>query len=351
MKTKTPPRKPLRSPDLLTAERFQAAVLYRDRHRCVFCQQKALGAYHIIEQRAFPTGGFYLENGAALCEQHRQACDMTLISVDDVRSAAGIETVCVPPDWYEDEKFDRWGNLYLPTGMRSKGELFYDPAVQRLLKMGGVLDQFTDLQKYPRTLHVSWSEGVQDDDRVIASMDAFVGKWVVVTEKMDGENSTLMQQICHARSLDSRHHSSRDWLKNFWAKFKHEIPLGWRICGENLYAQHSIRYKLDTYFHGFNIWNEMNYCLSWADTLEYFDLLGIKPVKVLYEGIYDEEKIKALYNSKEHWESCEGYVIRVAEAFHLSQFRNVVAKFVRAGHVQTGKHWLYDSEVKPNELV
>ena len=45
--------------------------------------------------------------------------------------------------------------------------------------------------KYPRTYHVPWSPGTTSDDRLLKSVDQFVGKRVVVTEKMDGENTTM----------------------------------------------------------------------------------------------------------------------------------------------------------------
>ena len=58
--------------------------------------------------------------------------------------------------------------------------------------------------KYPRTFHLPWSPGVASDDKVIESLDAFVGREVVVTEKMDGENSSLYSNgHIHARSMDS----------------------------------------------------------------------------------------------------------------------------------------------------
>jgi len=41
--------------------------------------------------------------------------------------------------------------------------------------------------KYPRTAHLPWSPGADDDDIIIDTVDSFVGKEVVVTEKMDGE--------------------------------------------------------------------------------------------------------------------------------------------------------------------
>jgi len=40
-----------------------------------------------------------------------------------------------------------------------------------------------------------------------------IGREVVVTEKMDGENTTMYCDNIHARSIDGRHHPSRDWVK------------------------------------------------------------------------------------------------------------------------------------------
>jgi hypothetical protein len=68
--------------------------------------------------------------------------------------------------------------------------------------------------KYPRTLHLPWSPGVSSDDRVLHDLSCFTNKEVVVTTKMDGENTTLYADVFHARSIDGRHHSSRDWLAN-----------------------------------------------------------------------------------------------------------------------------------------
>lgn len=91
--------------------------------------------------------------------------------------------------------------------------------------------------KYPRTMHLPFSAGVSSDDRVIETLDSFEGKEVVVTIKMDGENSTLYRNHYHARSLDSSHHDSRTWIKQFHGRIAHLIPDNWRVCGENLFAR------------------------------------------------------------------------------------------------------------------
>ena len=201
--------------------------------------------------------------------------------------------------------------------------------------------------KYPRTWHLPWSEGLTSDDRLIPTLEHLIGQEIVVTTKMDGENTTLMRDCSYARSPDSRNHPSRNWVKNFWNTFKNEIPKGYRICGENVYARHSIAYNsLPSYFLGFSIWNEENVCLSWKETLEYFELFDIVPVGVLYEGPWDESLIKSLWDPGANK---EGYVVRVSGSFNIGDFGTRVAKFVRANHVQTDEHWM-NAPIIPNQL-
>ncbi len=205
------------------------------------------------------------------------------------------------------------------------------------------------LIKYPRTFHMPWSLGAQNDDKTLSSTDHFNGMNVVVTEKMDGENTSIYSDHIHARSLDSRHHISREWVKSFWGNIRYQIPEGWRICGENLYAKHSIKYyNLESYFYGFSIWDENNACLSWDETLEWFGMLDIVPVPVLYRGVYNEKLIKQLWNEP-MYKNCEGYVVRNIEAFSYDYFSVNVGKFVRKGHVQTDEFWMH-KEIEPNEL-
>jgi len=204
--------------------------------------------------------------------------------------------------------------------------------------------------KYPRTFHLPWSEAVTSDDKVLSSVQSFVGRTVVVTEKMDGENTTLYSDHIHARSLDSKGGEDRAWVKQFWAQIRHEIPVGWRICGENLWARHSISYSdLKSYFYGFSVWDERNCALSWEDTQDFFSMLGICSVPVLYNGEWNEKKIREIANSLDTTK-VEGYVVRYAQSFHYDDFGTSVAKFVREGHVQTGKHWRSQKFI-PNSLI
>ena len=203
------------------------------------------------------------------------------------------------------------------------------------------------LYKYPRTPHLPWSPGVTDDDIRVQKLSAFDGREVIVTEKMDGENTTLYCNHIHARSLDSKHHSSRDWVKQWHSSFAHNIPDNWRICGENLFARHSVNYeKLASYFYGFSLWNDHNICCSWADTLEWFEILGIVPVTILYKGIWNEQTIRDLNVDTT---ISEGYVVRTSGPYAYADFKVNNAKWVRQNHVQTEKHWMH-KKVVPNGL-
>ena len=205
------------------------------------------------------------------------------------------------------------------------------------------------LIKYPRTLHLPFSLGRSSDDKVLHSTEHFHGKQVVVTEKMDGENCSIYRDAIHARSLDSANHPSRAWVKQLQAAIGHDIPADYRLCGENMYAKHSIAYNnLPSYFMLFSIWDGQNNCLNWDSTEEWAKLLDIETVPVIYRGIYDEDFLINWYG-KNAKNNVEGFVVRLAGSFHYNDFSKSVAKFVRPGHVQPdAKHWQTCEIVKNN---
>ncbi|MFF2528045.1 RNA ligase family protein [Brevibacillus sp. NPDC058079] len=208
------------------------------------------------------------------------------------------------------------------------------------------------LKKYPRTFHLPWSRSRTDDDKILRTVSHFEGKEVVVTEKLDGENTTLYRNHIHARSLDSKDHASRHWVKMLHGTISFHIPEGWRICGENVYALHSIYYEhLTSYFYVFSIWNENNECLSWDETVEWAELLGFKTAPVLYRGIWKEETVKSCYTKQSVFGGeQEGYVVRITERFPYEDFKQSASKFVRKNHVQTDQHWL-SKPVVPNGIA
>src|ERR1051326_3640177 len=140
------------------------------------------------------------------------------------------------------------------------------------------------IMKFPRTYHLPFSECLSSDDKRIKDTSIFEGREIVVTEKLDGENFSLYHNQLHARSEDSKHHLSRSWIKQFHSRIKYLIPPNVQICGENLFAKHSIFYSnLPNYFLVFAILRD-NIFLSWDETRKICTLLNIPTVPVLYWG-------------------------------------------------------------------
>ena len=338
---------------LLSRDNFRLSVFLRDGNRCVFCKrlaeetpEKQLYAHHIIDRRFFieevEKGGYFLDNGATVCDEHHMQCEATIISVEEVRRACGIKTAVIPSYAYEGEQYDKWMNIILPTGQRLKGPTFAEEPVQKMLAAGEVLHLFSRWWKHPRIHHAPWSGTLNSDDRMLPSMAHFEGREVVVTEKIDGQQQTIYSDHIHARSTEGSSHPSMNLLKAWAAGWQHHLADNQRVCGENGYARHSIVYDeanpLAHHFLGFSMWEDA-YCLPWDETTENFEILGITPVPVLWRGTYDEKTIRALYDLERDRDIREGYVIRMADGFDYGQFSRSVAKYVRPDHVQTDKHW------------
>lgn len=336
--------------ELLTRDAFREGVFKRDSYKCVICKEKALDAHHIIERRLWGNGGYYLDNGASLCEKHHLEAESTVLSCDDIRFACGIENIITPEHLYHDNKYDKWGNIILENGYRTKGELFFDESVQKI--MSPVLHLFVDYIKYPRTYHLPFSNCITEDDRVLRDCSQFNGKRVVITEKMDGENTTIYKDYIHARSLKRlESHPSRNWVKNLQSQVGWELPEGWRLCGENLFSKHSIFYNnLKSYLYLFSIWNNQNICLPWKETCEYADILGLTTVPVLYDGIWDEEFVKNELVSKLDIDKQEGFVVRLYDEYPYSKFRTSIAKYVRINHNMLTNHNWKNKPVIENQL-
>lgn len=337
----------------MSRDNFRNEGLKRDNYKCIFCDSTdQLSVHHIIERRLFTECyGYHIANAATVCDPCHLLCEQTVISCDEVRDKVGIDKVVLPEYMYPDHQYTKWGDVILLNGTRMPGPLFYDESVQKVLKDGDKLKDYTPYVKYPRTYHLPFTGHRTEDDKTFHNAsEVLKNKEVVVTIKMDGENFTGYPDYCHARSIDGLPHDSRTWAKTFhFQNIAYNLPEGFRYCAENLYAKHSIHYtNLDTYLYGFQIWDR-NTCLSWDDTVEWFNLLGITPVEVVYRGIYDEAKIKQLFIDVVK-NGHEGLVVRLADSFSYNDFRFSVGKLVRENHIADGSnHWRYRKLVA-NEL-
>ena len=118
---------------LLSREQFKGLVFKRDKNTCVFCTQKAHSAHHILDRKLWKDGGYYLSNGASVCEEHHWHCETTYISVSEVRKACGIKEFILPEGFSKDNEYDKWGNPILPNNQRDIGPMFWEENVQKIL--------------------------------------------------------------------------------------------------------------------------------------------------------------------------------------------------------------------------
>lgn len=326
---------------LLTRDQFREGVHERDGQKCVICGRERsehhLDAHHILERRLWDNGGYYLDNGATLCEEHHLAAEATTLSCEEIRKAAGIEKIALPPHLYPDMRWDKWGNRIMEEGehkgKRLSGELAFDESVLKITQP--VRDQFLPYGQFPRTYHLPWSQTVTKDDRV-HSDNAFpqlYGQEVVVTEKLDGQLTQLTSDSVFGRGPDDSRPSS--YAKSVGAGIGAELPRGWRVCAEDLLYPKTVQYGSDVpKLAAHSLWNDRMECLGWDESQEWFQLLGLPAPRVLWRGEFNdsfEEVHKSVVGSLET--NSEGYVLRLADAFPLRHYRHCVGKWVRAGFV------------------
>ncbi|MBE2319520.1 RNA ligase family protein [Solirubrobacter sp. CPCC 204708] len=208
--------------------------------------------------------------------------------------------------------------------------------------------------KYPRTWHLpdSPNRGA-DGDHAYADYGSFEGREVVVTEKLDGENTSIYADgYTHARSVSSGYHQTRTWVRALAGRIAHALPDGWRVCGENTYGRHSIAYDaLPSYFQLFAVYDADDVCLSWDDTAAWAHRLGVDLVPLLFRGEFDRVRVLSLLGgASAYGPEREGVVVRWASAFGRDEHLGAVGKLVRADHVKTDQHWM-SGAVVPNGLA
>ena len=206
--------------------------------------------------------------------------------------------------------------------------------------------------KYPRTYHLPWSPGATKDDKKLKDnwFKYYMGKEIVITAKLDGENIAMTHNDVYARSHGAPTRSP--WSLNLWDQsnglywqIKQYIGKNETIYGENLYGEHSIHYdKLQSYWHMFAINDGVNW-YSWDDVETMAKIMNVPTVPVLWRGIINSEnELKTLVDyfviqPEVYGPTREGVVIRIADEFPIDEFSHNVCKWVRPNHVQTDEHW------------
>lgn len=201
--------------------------------------------------------------------------------------------------------------------------------------------------KYPRSWHLPYSEKEASDDKKHTGDDHFIGKNVIVSIKMDGENTTIYNDHTHSRSLNSLIDSEdRRWMDALRkSKIENNIPNSFRICGENLFYKHTCCYEdLKSMFYAFSMWDG-DKCLSWDETIAWSNMLGIETVPVIYNGVYNKDLILEKFTDYiKNNKSVEGFVIRLRDEFPLKDFEISLSKYVRKSFVIPDQHWKYSKK-------
>lgn len=197
--------------------------------------------------------------------------------------------------------------------------------------------------KYPRTFHSPNSPGGTSDDKRMTKTDYDLFFWspeidIVITEKLDGENTCFSRDFIHARSEDSGYNAPwQTMMRNRWEGLRHTLPENLVFYAENMYAVHSVEYeKLGDLFFVFGIVLKVQdkaWFLSWHATEEICAVFGFSTVPVIGSG-------KTVIPDKSRFGGqCEGIVMRNGGMFDFDDFSENVVKVVRADHVQTDEHW------------
>lgn len=204
--------------------------------------------------------------------------------------------------------------------------------------------------KYPRTFHLPYSLGLTNDDKkAVGWQENIIGKRIVITEKLDGQNSSMTINGVFARSHATP--STFGWDKNLlehggtYDQVKMWLDEDTIIYGENLYGIHSIEYnKLPAYYFIFALRIDDNF-MGWESVETYSELIEVPTVPVLFKGIVDSEKeleeliYSLMKQPSKFGDTIEGVVVRNYLKFKYSDFDKNVVKYVRENHVQTDEHW------------
>lgn len=210
----------------------------------------------------------------------------------------------------------------------------------------------TDRVKYPRTPHLPWSPGATSDDRIASNsiIDEVAEIPMIVTEKMDGGNVTLRSDCFYMRSVSSESAPWESYSKAVWSQVRNDIPPGWRISAESVWARRSVGYdNLPGPVLVFGVWDDAGDLLPWTDIETWAQILGLPTVPVI-GNTTGVENVDALWRRHRDESTSEGFVVRVAGEIPGEMFHRRVFKWVRPGHVTTEAAWRHRDDFAVNGI-
>ncbi len=201
--------------------------------------------------------------------------------------------------------------------------------------------------KYPRTPYWPYSPTIGRGDTVHPDPERFVGRPVVVTEKLDGSNILIHRGKVYGRSVGAE--TTNKWMAmvkkhHAWKVTEPDIHL----YGEDIYGVHSIHYEAvreNETFYAFALRDSKGNFRSMAALEQFATQRSIPVVPVIFQGVFASIAEMRVSIHAEHAKQSalggerEGIVVRIAERFSSAEFARNVCKSVRRDHVQTDRHW------------
>ena len=177
--------------------------------------------------------------------------------------------------------------------------------------------------KYPTIASLPWSEN-NKNNLTLLKMDGYFNKKIIITKLNNRPPISIYSDgYVHGVSTITTpiyKEQYNDLLKEVYS----ELEEGWRVCGY-LTKQKKAFITIDS------IWNNKNECLSWEDTVEWCEILGLELPEILYKGIYNKEELLYVQLFKIIEGLDYGYLIRSSEKIHYAEFAYKVAKFEFGG--------------------
>lgn len=214
------------------------------------------------------------------------------------------------------------------------------------------------IPSYPSTRHWPQSLSVHRDDHYHRDPGHFVGKRVVITEKLDGGITQFADGKVYARASSAPTSAGWfDYVKSVTLPKLIGVSPKYQAIGEDLYGVHSIEYDpLPDTFYLFHVLDraypnigtentEGDIFWSWEGVDLFAHAYELRIVPKLFEGEFKsiDEITKWFFDHinerSELGPVREGFVMRIADEFPFEKFGQNMCKFVRANHVQTDEHW------------
>lgn len=320
---------------LLTRNAFRDLVMNRNNGLCQVpqCRNKAVDAHHIIERALWTDfkefGGYFADNGCALCEEHHKAAEANIISPEACRYFIKAKTRLLPRQLDPTKSYNKWG------------EEISSPTRQGL-----------DI-KYPSTPYLDISE---TQGNPTLTTESLLNCPLVVSVKMDGANVKLTRDKVASRNGDHANQQQFAHLKSLHAGFKHLIPPTIVIFAEWLKYKHSIHYTGDNALSSplmiFGAYDtDRQLFLGLPDLIELGTILGMTLVPILGVVTYNKpwELVVELttFAQTAIGAGHEGIVVRPVYPIHYGQFDQLIGKYVRSNHLQIKDvHHLEENELR-----